>query len=347
MKKHILELTTAVAVVMVGAFWWKKAQTVTNSRSSLEPVSLVLNWTANGTHAAFYAALMEGFYSEEGLQVDIKQGSGSMTAVKVIGAGQQEFALANAESVVIGRSKGIPVVSLAAFYQRTPACLISLASAGIKTPKDLEGKTMGVKFESFTYPLYEAILRQHGVDRSKVHELSIGSGVEPLLQGQIDAMDGQIDNEPVQASERGFPVETISYFDLGVRSYGVCLVTSSTLLTQRRSVVAAFVRASLRGWDYTLRNPDAAAQCVVRANPALDPRIVLAQTRASLRLLVSDETRKEGIGWQNSAGWQQTIETLVRAGQVDKPPTPAELFTSDFVAEQTRVIPAQTQAGGG
>jgi NitT/TauT family transport system substrate-binding protein len=310
---------------------------LTPSPSELEKVTLVLNWSPNGTHAAYYVALKEGFFRDQGLDVEILEGTGSGTTVKVIGAGREEFGLAGAESVAIGRSKGVPIVSIAAIYQKSAVAFLTLESSGINDFKDLPGRTMGVKFGSSTYPFYEATLKQLSIDRNRIKEVSIGPGVEHLLAGKVDAMDGQIDNEGVQIQERGFPVHAILYDEIGVKTYGITLIAHEKTIAERPKMVGKFVHAILKGWSLTLADPDKAAAAVCHMNPTLDKKIVVAQTRAAIGLISSPDSTANGLGWQTEDGWQTTIETLTKIGQINSKLDVNGLFTIDFLRNSEKV----------
>jgi NitT/TauT family transport system substrate-binding protein len=332
-RKITCFLCFALAIASFAIVWTLKEP----KRSYGEQVTLVLNWTANGTHAAYYAALKEGFFRDEGLDVQILQGAGSGTTVKVIGAGREEFGLAGAESVAIGRSKGIPIVSIAAIYQKSAVAFLTLESSGIKTFDDLRGKTMGVKFGSSTYPLYEATLKQRSIDRTRINEVSIGPGIEPLLAGNIDAMDGQIDNEGVQIRERGYPLRAILYDDIGIKTYGIVLVANERTISNRPEMVRQFVRAIARGWKHTLEHPEKAAEAVCESNPTLDQKVVLAQTKAAIRLTVGPDSLAYGLGWQTHEGWRRTVDTLTEIGQIDGPLSLDGWITDEFLKNAGKV----------
>lgn len=335
-SKKLMVLVVTAFVLGIAIFWLSLFREAGTS-DGLEKVTFVLNWTPSGMHAAYYAALDEGYFREEGLDVQILEGSGSGTTVKVIGAGREEFGLAGAESIAIGRSKGIPIVSLAAIYQRSAVALLTLETSGIKDFKDLVGRTMGVKFGSSTFPLYEATLKQLAIDRSKINEVSIGPGVEPLLAGKIDAMDGQIDNEAIQIRERGFPVHAILYDDLGIKSYGVSLFANEKTISERPKTVEKFVRAILKGWKFTLNAPEKGAAAVCKFNPTLDQKIVFAQTKATIEMLVSEDSLANGVGSQSKEGWQTTIKTLTEIGQINESVDADRIFTSEFLKRCEKV----------
>jgi NitT/TauT family transport system substrate-binding protein len=187
--------------------------------------------------------------------------------------------------------------------------------------------------------MYEAIVRKMNIDRSRIKEIAIGPTVEPLLAGQIDAMDGQLDNEPIQVRHRGHDVAVIPYESLGLRSYGVCLVTRASLVQSRPDIVARFLRATFRGWEYAIQNPEQAAESVHRARPELDTAMLLAQTKASFTLLMGDDADKYGLGWQTESGWKRTADTLRETGQITGDLDLGGIFSNRFLQDGPRIKP--------
>ena len=323
-------VVTIYVAVMVVTGCGKRAQDRTK-------ITLVLNWLPNGSHAPYYVAKEKGYYGEEGIDAEILEGSGSGNAVKVVGSGAQTFGVASGESVVKGRSVGIPVVAIAVFHQKSPVCLFSLKKTGITKPEDLVGKKMGVKFGSSTHPMYKAMLKKFGIDESKIHEVSISKGVEPLLAGQVDAMNGHVDNEPVQVSARGYAVNVIMYNSLDIRTYGISLITSDKVMTEQPKMVEMFLHATLKGWQYTIAHPDEASDAVLRANPSLKADIVKEQTRRSFSLLVSEDAIEHGLGWQTSTGWEETVTNLMEMSQIERSFPIEDAYTNRFLEKVLKV----------
>ena len=342
LKKTTGTITILLVVTIATIFVVSRQREQTGK---LSDVDLVLNWLANGSHAAYFVAKEREYYKAEGLQVNILEGSGSGTTVKVVGSGTHMFGIASGESVAIGRSVGIPVVALAVFYQRSPVCLFSLEKADVQRPEDLVGKRMGVKFGSSTYPMYKAMLKKYGIGDSEIREVSIGKGVEPLLAGDVDAMNGHIDNEPIQVGAQGYPVNVISYDSLGIKAYGIALITSDKYVSEEPELVSGFLRATLKGWDYVIDHPREAASSVVRSKPSLRADIVGEQTKRCLPLLVSQDTLKYGLGWQNKGGWQETVSSLKEMGQIPKNVRVEGIYTMRFWDTSVSVDVGRVQMG--
>src|SRR5260221_10895714 len=109
-----------------------------------DKVSLRLNWYLGGLHVPFYYGKDKGYYAAEGIDLTINEGRGSANTVQVVAAGSDTFGLADSSSVVLTASKGADVKSVMSLLNTTGFSVVSLAETGIKTPKDLEGKSMAV-----------------------------------------------------------------------------------------------------------------------------------------------------------------------------------------------------------
>src|SRR4029077_2929934 len=127
---------------MMGALAILAASMTTTSAQ--EAVSLRLNWYLGGLHVPFYYGKERGFYKEEGIDLTINEGRGSANTVQVVAAGSDTFGLAGSPSVSAASAKGAEIKSVMSLIISTSSAVVQLGSAGIKTPKDLEGKKLAV-----------------------------------------------------------------------------------------------------------------------------------------------------------------------------------------------------------
>jgi NitT/TauT family transport system substrate-binding protein len=299
-------------------------------------VDLVLNFTPNGSHSAYYLAEKRGLFRALGLKVNILPGSGSGNVVKAVGSGAQQVGVAGGDSLAAGVGKGVPVVSIAAIFQTNSDCLVSLAQTRLSAPSDLRGLKVGVKFGSSTHAMYEAMKRKFQLPDS-IQEIAVGTGVEPLLTSAVDVLNAHADNEVVEIQAQGRRVNILRYDSLGLSAYGIVLLTNRRLLETEPRMVGAFSEAVLQGWKLTYENPEEAAQTTVDANPTLKYAIVLAQTRAALDYVVNETSRVKGIGWQDTAGWERTLKTLRDSSIINEDILPARLFTESPSIEYPKV----------
>jgi NitT/TauT family transport system substrate-binding protein len=305
-----------------------------------QQVSVLLNWAPTVEHIPVFIARELGYFKEEGLAVQIKEGVGGADTAKVVGSGAENIGISAGTVLPIAREKGIPVIALAVYYQKDPHAVISLKKTNVTKPKDLEGKRVGIKFGATSHYFYNAIVDKYGVDRSKIEEVSIGKDVVQLLvSGRVDVVMGYISDEAVHAERLGGPLNLMLVHDLGLPLYGNLYVTSEQYAREHPKEVEGFVRAAARAWDFTLREPDRALELFVKANPILDGRkeILRAQLRKSLQLLVSRDSLEAGLGVQTRKGWDDAQDVLLKMGLIKKRADPATFYTTQFWEKAPRV----------
>jgi NitT/TauT family transport system substrate-binding protein len=162
------------------------------AQATLEPATLRLDWLASGYHIPFFLALERGYYREQGIDLQIADGKGSTTTLQVVASGSDTFGAANLSTTALGIARGIPVVAVAGLIQKSPDSVISLAGAGISSPKDMEGKRGGFVPTSASDRIFPAFAKAAGVDLQKITKLQLESSARysVLLQGNADFVIG-------------------------------------------------------------------------------------------------------------------------------------------------------------
>ncbi len=155
-------------------------------------MSLRLNWYLGGLHVPFYYGVEKGFYKAEGINLTINEGRGSANTVQVVAAGTDTFGLADSSSVINLISKGGEIKSVMNVLSSTGFSVVSLASTGIKTPKDLEGKSLAVSPGDPLRGLFEALAAHHKLDMSKISFVQVdpAAKVVTVLEKRADALLG-------------------------------------------------------------------------------------------------------------------------------------------------------------
>jgi NitT/TauT family transport system substrate-binding protein len=293
-----------------------------------ESVTVRLKWFNQAQFAGFYVAKEKGYYKSAGLNVDIQPGGPDFPAVQMIAGGNEQFGVTGADQILIARSKGVPVVALAAIFRRNPFVLFSLAKSGIKTPADYVGKNIGVKIGGNEELIYRAVIAKAAVDKSKLNEVPVKFDIGPLLAGTIDVWPGYLINEVLAAKEKGFDVNVVSPTDYGIDLYADTLFTTEKMLAEKPDVVRKFVTATLEGWAAAIAAPDEAAQITVKYGTKLSYDHELAMMKASLPLLQPDT---KPLGWMDASNWDATQKLLVDAGFQKNPVDTAKAFTVEFL----------------
>jgi len=295
-------------------------------------VVLALGYIPSVQFAPFYVAQDKGFFAEEGLTVEFRHGF-ETDFLKLVAAGEIPFVIASGEEVILGRSRGLPVTYVGEWYTRLPVAMFALAEKGLTSPKDIEGKTLGVPGPfGATYIGWKAIAYAEGIDENKVKVESIGfTQAAAVSEGKVDAAMDYIVNGPVQLRLQGkdvtvFPVS--DYVDLPSNG----LVTSEKLIKEDPELVTKVTRAMLRGIQYTLEHPDEAFQISLQHVPEAggeQEQVNRAIFDASLALWRPKTGQK--LGHTDLEKWAIAEQFLRDTGLLGTHVDVTNIATNDFV----------------
>lgn len=299
------------------------------------PVPLILDWKAQMEHAGFFVAQQKGFYELEGLAVEILDGSGAPTAARVVGNGTYKLGVASGAATVMARARHIPIVSLAVINQQTPVVVYSLVEKGIATPADLIGKRIGVNIGGTKHREFQAFLRRQNIAEDDIQLMGMSeASPAPLLAGQVDAMLGYTEDQPVTVELQGHAVNRLALSDYGIDIYSTNIIANAAFLEENPDLVKRFLRASLRGWQHAVDHPDDAVAAYMAARPESDEAFNRANFKYLIPLLQSADTHHLGLGAQTKAKWRQTQDILHSLGMIDQKVDPDSLFTAAFMPQR-------------
>jgi len=326
MIRRKLGLLAALAMLATGCL------TAQAPAQDLQKVKVRLDWKGGGQHAPFYVAKQRGFYKEEGIDLEIISGSGSSDVVKQVGAGAVEFGLADALVLTQAAQQKVPLKAIAAYYLRTPICVISPKAKPITQPSQLTGGLkLGSKKGSATFQGLIALLSANGIALEQVKLVDIGFGVAPLLVGQVDALMGFVTSETVEAESAGMQVNVMPIADYGVDVYGLTIVGNAAVIAKNPDLAKAFLRATHKGMALATSDPaaaiDAVASLVESADRPLQSKILAAATP----FWTGPETAGHELGWQSEARWQSTIAIAQKLGLIDRAVSADEMFSNAYL----------------
>lgn len=299
-----------------------------------DAVTFRLNWYLGGLHVPFYYGKERGFYKEEGIDLTINEGRGSGNTVQVVAAGSDTFGLADSSSVIATAVRGADVKSVMSLLNSTGFAVISLASAGIKTPKDLEGKSFAVSAGDPLGQLFRALAAHNKLDMSKITFVQVdpAAKVVAVLEKRVDALLGGADDQFFLIKYRGHEPAALRYADHGANIVGMTILTQGATIKAKPDLVRRFVKATARSWEETRKNPDAAVDAAMKVKPDLNRASTRDQLMVDLELLDSANS-KGRIGWGAQADWDQTIALLKQYRDV-KTEEPWTFFhTNEFVPQ--------------
>lgn len=301
-------LTSAMALAMA-----------TGAANAADDFTLQLKWVTQAQFAGYYVALENGFYEEEDLNVTIKPGGPDIAPPQVVAGGGADVLVEWMPAALAAREKGLPLVNVAQPFKSSGLQLTCWKDAGIATPDDFAGKTLGVWFFGNEFPFMSWMsqlgIETDGADDNGVAVLKQGFNVDPLLQRQADCISTMTYNEYWQVLDAGVAADdliTFKYEDQGVATLEDGLYVLEDRLSEDgfSDKLERFVRASMKGWKWAEENPEEAALIV------LDYDETGAQTEAhQVRMMGEIAKLTAGSnGTLDPADYERTVASLLSGG---------------------------------
>lgn len=295
-------------------------------------VSLRLNWYLGGLHVPFYYGVDRGFYKAEGINLVINEGRGSANTVQVVAAGTDTFGIADSSSIINLVSKGGEIKSVMNILSSTGFSVVSAASAGIKSPKDIEGKTLAVSPGDPLRSLLEAVAAANKVDLSKVNFVQVdpAAKVVTVLEKRADALLGGADDQYFLLKYKGMEAHALRYADHGANIVGMALFAGNAAIKNNPDLIRRFVKATQRAWDEAKKNPDAAVDVAMKVKPDLNRQSTKDQMLVDFELMDSPNV-KGRTGYGDEKDWSQTIDILKKYRGLETNATWTSFHTNEFL----------------
>ncbi|MDL2336103.1 MAG: ABC transporter substrate-binding protein, partial [Chloroflexota bacterium] len=311
----------------------------------LTPVKLQLQWVTQSQFAGYFAAVDQGFYADEGLDVTILQGAVDIVPQTVVASGTAEFGIAWLPKVLASIEQGADLVNIAQVFQRSGTLEVAWATSGITKPEDWRGKKVGTWGFGNEHELFAA-MRKVGIDPTNTADVTIISQdftMDSLLNNDLDAAEAMIYNEYAQVLEATNPATGQLYqpADLSV----ISMESAGTAMLQdgifaqgawlddpaNADVATRFLRASFKGWMWCRDNFDACVQVVLDNGPTLGQGHQTWQLNEINGLIWPSP---EGIGQMNADAWARTV-SVAKEGAIITADPPAGAYRTDL-AEAAR-----------
>jgi NitT/TauT family transport system substrate-binding protein len=310
-----------------------------SAAEAAEKLTLQLKWVTQAQFAGYFVAKDKGFYDEVGLDVTIKPGGPDINPSQVIAGGGADVVVDWMPSALATREKGVPLVNIAQVFQKSGMMLTCRNDSGVTSPDKFADKTLGVWFGGNEYPFLNWMnklgLKTDG-SAGGVKVLKQGFNVDPLLQKQADCISTMTYNEYWQVIDAGMnpdKLTTFKYEDQGVATLEDGLYTLEKTLEDPAMVdkLAKFLKASMKGWDYAVANPDEAAMITLE-NDETGAQTEKHQKRMMGEIAKLVGTNPKGTGYLDEAAFNRTVDTLMGGGSDPVITTkPEGAFTHDVI----------------
>ncbi|WP_246112877.1 ABC transporter substrate-binding protein [Allorhodopirellula solitaria] len=319
-------VSLVISLVNSGCSARRESESGPGDEARGQPVSVQLNWYPEVEHGGAYHALVDGLYDDQDLAVEIKPGSRETPVAPELLLGRSQFAITNADDVVLFRAQGADIVAVLAAVQNNPRCLLVRADSGVEGFDDLSGMTLQCQPGRTFLPF----LRERGF-LNGVREVPYFNSIAGMMDDPQMAVQAYAVAEPLLARQQGLQVRTLMVSDLGWNPYSSVLVTTGTLIRQSPELVRKFVAATQAGWTEYLEAPAQANTAILKANTHGMTEEVLQFGAEQMRPLAfpTDTTQ---LGEMSLARWQQLVAQMKELDVIAPDSVQAEeCFTDQFL----------------
>ncbi|HWU42897.1 MAG TPA: ABC transporter substrate-binding protein [Bdellovibrio sp.] len=302
-----------IIILLLVFFYIQPAMTAT---------TLALNWKAEPEFGGFYAAELEGFFKQQGLNVEIIQGGSGTPTVQMLANKKTDFAIVSADEIILSqdRSNKNKVKALYAVYQTAPYIVMTHEERHFQSIKDIFSSE-GILAIQSGLPYFQYLIKKFGPPKAKI--VPYLGGVGNFVSDKNFSQQGFITTEPLSAEGAGVKVKKFLIADEGFNPYLVVLATTEDTLKNHPDLVKKFVRACDLGWQSYLENPDKVNSYMSQLNKALGLETFKKAAEAQKPLIEVKDTK---LGSMSEKRWQQLAQQLKDLNLIKTLPKAKELY---------------------
>jgi NitT/TauT family transport system substrate-binding protein len=312
MLKRIAALMLAACAVVSGpAFGQGK-----------EKVVLLLNWYTYSEHAPFYFGKERGYFDQEGLDLDIQEGRGSGITVQAVAAGTATFGYADIPTMIKAASKGAPVTAVGVALQTSPMSVMGFAEKNIRKPEDIKGKTVAITPGDSMSQIWPLFLKKTNLKDTDFKQVAgdAQTKLNAVINGQADLLLGYVMDQAIKLQDATHKqVYPIRFAEYGINMVSSGIIVQKDFLKNKPDVVKRFMRAATRSLEEAAKNPDAAIDAMLKAQPKSGVKdTALVGLKNTIALYHGPENPKDRPFRVGDKNMNETLQLLVEYGGLDK-----------------------------
>ncbi len=334
MKQTAKSLVATVAATAVLSF--------AANAIAAEKIKMTMNWTADSAHLGFAMAQKNGYYADEGLEVELEEGRGSSVAAQMVATGQAELGYADAGAALNVASKGAPIKIISTIWKSGQFGVQFLESSGIKEPKDLVGKKLSVPPGSAMVPLVPIFLQANGIAESDVEIVSAAQNATLglLTSGAIDAVAETPENVVVPLAQQGIEAGNMYFYNNGVPLVSLSLIAREDKLAAHPDLYRRFIEATMKGWQEAMKDPGAAVDALLEIFPETEnSKDVLMQGAIYSFASVCPGGSGDSIGVTDAATWDNIYNVMTTAMEFPKDRPITTYYSADYLPANAYACP--------
>src|SRR5262245_11287873 len=299
-----------------------------------------LNWTLYGEHAPFFVARDKGFYKEEGLEVEIQEGSGSTTVSQLVANATSPVAYVDAATMMRGVGAGMPIKAVGVTLQQSPMSFIYRADAARPTKiSEIRGSRIAITAGDASLAIFTAFMGKLGMKLEDVQMITVANPAakeQAVLNKQADALLGYfMDQGPRMQLQTGVKMGWTRLYDMaGVTTLSSAIIANNDWLkdAKNQDALRRFLRASQRGWQYSFDHRAEAAEIFRKVAPVFTQEIALLEVDGTMTIIRTERTKGKPIAWSAAEDWQHVQGLLEKFAKLKPQPDVNGYYTTGFLS---------------
>lgn len=301
-----------------------------------EKLRVRLDFSPWGMHGAMHLALQKGLFKAQGLDVEVQDGTGTISTLQLLSAGQADIGQVALGTMAVAKENGLDLISVAGFARTGDLAVLMDQSLGIKTPKDLAGKKIVCFTTSPWAPFIEPFLKANGMTKSSIELVMVAPSamISTYASGNSDGFMSQAPfGQPMVLKTRKASALLLGDSGISFPSYGLALTPKT--LESKREAIAKFVQVQVKAWQYIHDgHVDEAVAAIIaqRPNAKLDADVLRGQIAAYRPFFESPTAKSLSFGLQTDADWAAAIKSMEQTGQIKPGHKPSDYYTNALLA---------------
>jgi ABC-type nitrate/sulfonate/bicarbonate transport system substrate-binding protein len=332
-KKAISLLLTASMTLVLFVGCGTKEESV-KKEETLKKVTIILDWVPNTNHTGLYVAKDNGYFKEEGLDVEIIQPAEG-SASSLIAAAKGDFGISYQEDVTYARTSKspLPIKAIATIIQHNTSGFASPVGKNIKSPKDFEGKTYGGWGSPSEVAILKALMEKDNADFSKLKMVDAGS--EDFFAVTKKAIDFEwifYGWTGIEAKLKNIPID---YIDIGKLNkdldyYTPVIIANENKLKENPEIAKKFLKAVTKGYEYSMEKPEESARILLKNAPETNEALALESQKYLKNQYKADAKR---WGEMKESVWNNYTKFLLDRKLIEKDMKASEAFTNEYLPD--------------
>ncbi|PWR01597.1 ABC transporter substrate-binding protein [Meridianimarinicoccus roseus] len=317
------------------------ASLAAGSAGAQTTIDFALDWKFEGPAAPYFAAIDNGHFAEQGLEVTVTAGAGSLDAIPKVATGAYPVGFADINSLVkfLDQNPGAPVIAVMMTYDKPPFAVVGRKSLGVEAPKDLEGRILGAPPPDGAWAQFAPFASANELDMDAITVEPVGFPTrEPMLaEGKVDAVTGFNFSSYLNLVRLGVPeddISTILMADHGLALYGNAIIVNTDFAAANPDAVKGFIAAVGAGWKDAIADPEAAVAQLLERNPAGDAALETRRLQLALDAnVMTPYVMENGMGNIDAARFEKSLSQLAETFEFQTTPDASLYFTDAYLPD--------------